>query len=43
MRWYDEAIQYNKENLYLNTLESRYNTIMSKLQPFQEEILIKEL
>jgi hypothetical protein len=43
MRWYDEAVQYNKENLYISTLESRYNTIMSKMQSFQEEILVKEI
>ncbi len=43
MRWYEEALLYNKENLYINTLESRYNTIINKLQPFQEEILVKEL
>lgn len=36
MRWYDEAVQFNKENLYISTLESRYNAIMSKLQSFQE-------
>jgi hypothetical protein len=43
MKWYEEALLYNKENIYINNLESRYNTIINKIQPFQEEILVKEL